>query len=185
MPTPEQARAVERVVWRLRRYRTLYTAALQERKTARERAHVSVSRSQQKAELTDLKVGCPDYVEVNAQVLQHVILRVERAFRTFFHWVQAGEEPGYPRFQGRTRYNSFTHPQYGGHGGVALDGGVLSFSRIGRIPIRLPRPLAGTPKTVTISREADGWYACISCAGAPCSRCRSPDARPVLVCGWG
>jgi putative transposase len=25
----------------------------------------------------------------------------------------------------------------------------------------------GTPKTVTISREADGWYACISCAGVP------------------
>jgi putative transposase len=33
--------------------------------------------------------------------------------------------------------------------------------------IRLHRPLEGTPKTVTISREADGWYACISCAEVP------------------
>jgi putative transposase len=41
---------------------------------------------------------------------------------------------------------------------------MLSLSKIGRIRIRLHRPLAGTPKTVTISREADGWYACISCA---------------------
>ena len=29
------------------------------------------------------------------------------------------------------------------------------------------RPLEGTPKTVTISREADGWYACFSCAEVP------------------
>ena len=40
-------------------------------------------------------------------------------------------------------------------------------SKIGRIPIRLHRPLEGTPKTVTISREADGWYVCFSCAEVP------------------
>ena len=52
-------------------------------------------------------------------------------------------------------------------GGAALDGGVLSLSKVGRIPVRVHRPLEGTPKTVTISREADGWYACISCAEVP------------------
>jgi putative transposase len=55
----------------------------------------------------------------------------------------------------------------GEHGGAALDGGMLSLSRIGRIRLRLHRPLQGTLKTVTISREADGWYACISCAEVP------------------
>src|SRR5258707_3975759 len=93
------------------------------------------------------------------------MLRVERTYQAFFRRVKSGETPGYPRFQGRTRYNSFTYPQYGG--GITLDGGVLSLSKIGRIPIRLHRPLEGTPKTVTISREADGWYACISCAEVP------------------
>jgi putative transposase len=44
---------------------------------------------------------------------------------------------------------------------------MLSLAKIGRIRMRLHRPLAGTPKTVTISREADGWYACISCAEVP------------------
>ncbi len=44
---------------------------------------------------------------------------------------------------------------------------ILSLSKIGRVPIRLHRPLEGTPKTVTISREADGWYASISCADVP------------------
>ena len=33
--------------------------------------------------------------------------------------------------------------------------------------MRWSRPLEGTPKTVTISQEADGWYACCSCEGVP------------------
>jgi putative transposase len=162
MPTPDQAHALERVVWRCR---TLYNTAVDERKTAWERCHVSVNYYQQKAELPDLKRACPEFAEVHAHVLQDVILRVERAYQAFFRRLQAGEHPGYPRFQGTDRYNSFAFPEYGN--GVALDGGVLSLSKIGRILIRLHRPLAGTPKTVTISREADGWYACISCADVP------------------
>jgi putative transposase len=48
-----------------------------------------------------------------------------------------------------------------------LDGSILSLAKIGRISCRLHRPLEGIPKTVTISREADGWYACVSCAEVP------------------
>ncbi len=162
MPTPTQQRALDSV---LRRCRELYNVALEERKTAWERRQMSVTYYQQKAELPDLKVACPDYAEVNAQVLQGVILRVERAFQAFFRRLKNGEKPGYPRFQGRNRYNSFTYPQYGG--GAVLDGGVLSLSKIGRVSIRLHRPIQGKPKTVTISREADGWYACISCVDVP------------------
>jgi putative transposase len=116
-------------------------------------------------ELPDLKTACPTCAEVNAQVLQDVLRRVEKAFQAFFRRLQVGERAGYPRFQGVRRYHSFTYPQYGG--GAVLDGSVLSLSKIGRVAIRLHRPLEGTPKTVTISREADGWYACISCAEIP------------------
>jgi putative transposase len=96
-----------------------------------------------------------------------VLHRLDRAFAACFRRVQAGEQPGYPRFQGRDRYTSFTYPQVGEHGGATLDGGILSLSKIGRLPLRLHRPLQGTPKTVTISKEADGWYACFSCAEVP------------------
>jgi putative transposase len=48
-----------------------------------------------------------------------------------------------------------------------LDGGLLTLSKSGRIRGRLHRPLEGTPKTVTILREADGWYVAISCAEVP------------------
>ncbi len=161
-PSPEQERVLDTVLWRCR---VLYNTALEERKTAWERCRVSVSYYQQKAELPDLKAACPEYAEVHSQVLQDVLLRLDRTFQAFFRRVQAGETPGYPRFQGRNRYTSFTYPQFGN--GAVLDGGVLSLSKIGRRPIRLHRPLQGTPKTVAIRREADGWYACISCADVP------------------
>jgi hypothetical protein len=113
MPTSEQEQALETAVWRCR---DLYNAALEERKTAWERRQISVTYYQQKAELPDLKAEFPDYAEVNAQVLQDVILRVERTFQAFFRRVQVGEKPGYPRFRGWGRYNSFTYPQDGGGG---------------------------------------------------------------------
>ncbi len=128
---------------------------------------VSVSYYQQKAELPSIKEAMPEYAEINAQVLQDVILRVERAYHAFFRRIKAGETPGYPRFRGRNRYNSLTYPQVGQYCSARLDNGSLVLSRIGRIAVRWSRPIAGTPKTVTIRREADGWYACFSCADVP------------------
>jgi hypothetical protein len=44
---------------------------------------------------------------------------------------------------------------------------LLVLAKIGRVAVRWSRPLEGTPKTVTISQEADGWYVIISCAEVP------------------
>jgi putative transposase len=107
----------------------------------------------------------PEYGEVNSQVLQDVVLRVDRAFQAFFCRVKAGETPGYPRSHGHNRYNSITYPQFGN--GATVDNGFLVLSKLGRIGVRWSRPLAGTPKTVTISKEADGWHVCFSCADVP------------------
>jgi len=63
------------------------------------------------------------------------------------------------------RYNSLTCKEVGN--GARLDDGFLVLSKIGRLALRWSRPLEGTPKTVTVSREADGWYACFSCADVP------------------
>jgi hypothetical protein len=78
---------------------------------------------------------------------------------------RAGEQPGFPRFQGRNRFHSFTCKEYGN--GAPLDNGYLVVSKIGRVALHWSRPIEGTIKTVTVSREADGWYACFSCAKAP------------------
>jgi putative transposase len=163
MPSPAQAQALELV---LSRCRMLYNAALEQRKTWWQRGQgKSATYYQQAMELPDLKAACPEYAEINAQVLQDVLRRLDKTFAAFFRRVKAGETPGYPRFQGHGRFKSFTYPQY--EGGAVLDGGMLTLSKIGRIRTRLHRPLEGIPKSVTISREADGWYACVSCADAP------------------
>jgi putative transposase len=163
-PTLSQEQLLERTLMLCRQ---VYNAAIGERREAWRMRGVSVSYYQQKAELPGIKEEVPEYAEINAQVLQDVILRVERAYHAFFRRIKAGETPGYPRFRGRNRYNSLTYPQIGQYCSARLDNGSLVLSRIGRIAVRWSRPIAGTPKTVTIQREADGWYACISCANVP------------------
>ena len=163
-PTPEQERQLDRTLMLCRH---VYNAAVGERREAWRLCGVSVNYYQQKAELPGIKEAMPEYAEVNSQVLQDVVLRVDRAFQAFFRRVKSGETAGYPRFQGRNRYHSFTYPQVDEHGCARLDNGFLVLSKIGRVAVRWSRPLEGTPKTVTISQEADGWYAILSCADVP------------------
>jgi len=93
------------------------------------------------------------------------LTRLDKTYQAFFRRVKAGQAPGFPRFQGRNRYHSFTYKQYGN--GARLENGFLVLSKIGRVAVRWSRPLEGAPKTVTIRQEADGWYAVISCADVP------------------
>jgi putative transposase len=161
-PTPAQQRALEAVLWRCR---TLYNTALEQRKTAWERCRVSVTRYQQEAELKAIRADFPEYAAIHSHILQDVLARLDKTFQAFFQRVKAGEKPGYPRFKGRNRWHSFTFKEYGN--GARLDNGFLVLAKIGRIAVRWSRPLEGTPKTVTITREADGWYVAISCAEVP------------------
>jgi putative transposase len=161
-PTPEQEQAMAFVV---RRCRELSNAGLQVRNEAWEKRRVSVTEAMPSAQLPAIKEVRPDYRDIHSQVLQDVLTRLDHAFQAYFRRIRERQTPGYPRFQGANRYNSFTYKQFGN--GVTLDKGFLVLSKIGRIAMRWSRPLEGTPKTVTISREADGWYVCISCADAP------------------
>jgi len=161
-PTAEQERELERV---LRACRRLYNTALEQRKTAYERCGVSLSRYGQEAELKDIRAAMPEYAAMHSHVLQDVLARLDKAFQAFFRRIREGQTPGYPRFHGRDRYNSFTYKEF--DNGARLDNGFLLLSKIGRMAVRWSRPLEGTPKTVTVSREADGWYVGFSCADVP------------------
>ena len=74
-PTPAQERALDEVLWRCRE---LYNTALEQRITAWERRHVSVSRYQQEAELKELRAELPAYAAVHSHVLQDVLARLEK-----------------------------------------------------------------------------------------------------------
>jgi putative transposase len=103
-----------------------------------------------------------DYEAIHSHVLQDVLARLDKTYQAFFRRLQRGEKAGFPRYKGCNRWHSFTYKEFGN--GARLDNGLLVLSKIGRIAMHWSRPLAGTPKTVTISHEADGWYVCFSCA---------------------
>jgi putative transposase len=161
-PMPAQERVLEDVIWRCR---TLYNTALEQRITAWQRRHVSLSRFDQEAELKDIRADMPEYAAIHSHVLQDVLARLDKTYQAFFRRVQQGEKAGFPRFQGRNRYHSFTYKEYGN--GARLDNGYLILSKLGRISVHWSRPIQGAPKTITISKEADGWYVAISCAEVP------------------
>src|SRR5215472_14061745 len=160
--TSAQERELERV---LGRCRTLYNAALEQRITLWKQRGVSLTRSAQEAELKDLRAAMPDYADIHSHVLQDVLARLDKTYQAFFRRVASGEKPGFPRFHGADRYHSFTDKEYGN--GARLDNGALVLSKVGRIAVRWSRPIQGTSKTVTISKEADGWYVSFSCADVP------------------
>jgi putative transposase len=160
--TPAQERALDAMVWRCR---DLYNTALEQRIIAYQRRHVSVSRFDQEAELKELRAAFPEYAAIHSHVLQDVLARLGKTYQAFFRRLQRGEKAGFPRFQGRNRFHSFTFEEY--DNGARLENGYLVVSKIGRIRVHWSRPIQGTPKAVTISKAADGWYVAISCAGAP------------------
>jgi putative transposase len=164
-PTPAQAWALEEVLWRCR---DLYNAGLEQRSTAWQRCQVSVSRYEQEAELKDIRTTFLEYAAIHSHVLQDVLARLEKTYQAFFRRLERGEKgrkAGFPRYKGQNRYHSFTFKEYGN--GARLDNGYLVLSKIGRIGIHWSRPMEGIPKTVTISKEADGWYVSFSCAEVP------------------
>ena len=115
-----QARALGEVLWRCR---DLYNAALEQRITAYQRRHVSVSRFEQEADLKAIRAEFPEYEAVHSQILQDVLARLDKTYQAFFRRVQRGEKAGFPRFKGRDRFHSFTFKEYGN--GATLDNGFF------------------------------------------------------------
>lgn len=148
--------------------RELYNCALLQRKIAYRQFKVSLRRLDQQGELLEIKECYPEYQQIHSQVLQEVILRVDKSFQNFFRKVRLGEKPGYPRYKGQGWYDSFTYPQ----SGFSLSGNSkgnqrLKLSKIGQIKVKLHRSIQGKIKNCTIKRERNHWYICFSCEVEP------------------
>ena len=150
-----------KLYWTLNRCRELYNAALSERRDAYRYAGISITYYDQQNDLPEIRHDIrEEYANIASHVLQDVLRRLDKAMQAFFRRVLNSETPGYPRFQGRDRYDSFTYPDLAGW---KLEGNQLHLSKIGTIKVVLHRPLEGTIKTVTIKKEVDQWYVCFSC----------------------
>jgi putative transposase len=157
-PSKAQERLLDQTRETCRRF---YNDGLAERKVAFETEGRTVGKFEQLRRVKERKRTNPHAAKVHSHVLQVVVADLDKAFAAFFRRVKAGEKPGYPRFKGRDRFDSFGLKEYGN--GFKIDGRRLKISGIGRIPVRWHRPIEGTIKTARVVKKADGWYACFSC----------------------
>ncbi len=107
--------------------------------------------------LTEAKKKLPHLKLVNAQCLQQVLKRLDKAWNDFFKI----PERGFPRFRSKNRFRSFVFPQLGKN---CLDQGRVKLPSIGWIRIRQsrPYPLGFEPKQFQVVRKASGYYLMIS-----------------------
>jgi putative transposase len=157
-PSKKQARLLSQTLETCRRW---YNVCLAERKETWETEKRSVGKFEQLAQVKTYRKENPLAGQVHSHVLQVVVADLDKAFQAFFRRVKAGETPGYPRFRGRHRYDSFGFKEYAN--GFKLDGRRLKLSGIGRLAVRWHRPIEGQIKTVRIRRQAGEWYACFAC----------------------
>lgn len=134
--------------------RFLYNDCLADRKNAYERTGIAVGYYDQQYELKNR-----EGINIHSKVAQDVLRRLQKAYDSFFRRIKNGEEPGYPRFQGYERYNSFTYSQ---SGFKILDDGKLRLSKIGDLKLIQHREIEGKIKTITVKREGNQWYASFS-----------------------
>ncbi|MDB5044077.1 MAG: transposase [Deinococcus sp.] len=156
----------------LRLTRTLYNAALEQRREAYRKQGKTLSAYMQQAELTALREACPEFGSVYSHVLQDVFDRLDKAYKSFFSRVKGGaQKAGFPRFKPHQRWNSFRYKQCWDNKrdswttcGKPLDAGKrISVPKIGNVKIKLHRPLAGKPKSLQIVLDVDTWYAVYAC----------------------
>jgi putative transposase len=146
----------------------LYNAALQERRDAYQVAGVSLSYYDQANQLKAIRQA-GDLGLANFSAAQDVLRRVEKTFKAFFRRVKTGaEKPGYPRFKSRRRFDSYTFPSWG-DGCRLTNAGRLYLQGVGHLKVQWHRPLEGTTKTVTVTRQAGKWFVCFSVEYAPAS----------------
>jgi putative transposase len=144
----------------------LYNAALQERRDAWKICRKSVTYQEQQNQLPDIKEVRSEFSSIHSQVLLDALKRLDKAFGAFFRRVKSGDKAGFPRFRSCSRYDSFTFPQ----SGFAIESDKLKLSKIGKVKIKLHRPIEGKIKTCTIRRSSTGkWFACfaVECESQP------------------
>ena len=140
--------------------RWLYNELLGQRKLAYEELELSLSKYQQSMFLHLLKEERLSLDSVHSQVLQNVVDRLDKSFQAFFRRCKQGEVPGFPRFRGIHRYNSFCYPQ----SGFMFEGSMLKLSKIGKVRVNMHRPIEGEIKTCTLRKNASGdWDVSFSC----------------------
>lgn len=177
-PTAKQAVALSAM---LTDHRTLYNAALQERRDAyRHPSKTTVRYGDQSTQLKAIRAFDTDQARWSFSSQQATLRRLDKAFAAFFRRVKAGEKPGYPRFKGAGRFDTVVFPEDGD--GCRWDSTPdhptqtrVYFKGVGHVKVNQHRAVTGRVKTISVKREGNRWYVVLSCDDVP--------ARPLPATG--
>lgn len=144
----------------------IYNACLEQRIMLYKDRHKRISRIDQQNQITEAAHDDMHLRRVYSQVRLEPTFRVQRAFDGFFRRLNdPTKKAGFPRFKSLGGYDSFTYTQHG-HKIISINGkhAKLRLGKIGSINIRYHRPIPeeAIPKTCTIKRKNDKWYAHIT-----------------------
>ena len=152
----------------LERCRLLYNVALEQRREGW-RMGRSLHLYGQQMELTRLRQDDPAYQEIPVEVCRSPLRQLQRAFEAFFRRVRRGETPGYPRFKGRGRFDSF------GIGRVFVEGKKVRIPKLGLVKFREYRKLEGEIRDARIVLGAGKWQVVFFC-----DQGEAPSKKPIL-----
>lgn len=152
LPTKAQATAMEK--W-LEECRMLYNGLIEKRKTSWESNKKSLGLYDQINTLPKLKQTYPKLKTVHSQVLQNVCVRVDLAFQAFFRRIKQKQTPGFPRFKGFGRYDSFCFPSTKE---IKISDHSVCLPKIKDIKWIKHREINGNLRTATIKRTHGKWY---------------------------
>lgn len=159
-PTGKQAKQMETVLYVCSR---LWNYFLNQKIEVYKATKKSISCYDQIKEIPQLAIKDEVVRDVYAQVLQDVPRRLDKAFQMFFRRIKQGGTPGFPRFKGKDRYNSFLYPQNNGACFKLMEDGKLYLSKIGCVKIAYHREAKGNWKTCTVKKTCTGkWYIVIT-----------------------
>ena len=154
LPTKAQHRALEQI---LEAQHQLYNAALEERIGAYRKAGKNLTYFDQAKSLTQWRNDDAEASGLPANLQRATLKRLDEAYRHFFHRLKGGGKPGFPRFRGQGRFNSFGFAQFSG---IKLENHRVRFKGLpGRLRVHWHRELpAACIRSCTFKRDACGWY---------------------------
>jgi putative transposase len=159
------ARQAQKLVTLLDLSRKVYNAALEQRRDVYEETGTGVTYTHQSQHFGEVRRNDPDGLGLlNFSCMQHTLRKLDKAFRSFFRRVKAGETPGYPRFKGRNRFESFEFT-HGDGCQLRFDDNqraLLYVQNVGEIKIKYHRPIpdGAQIKHVVVKRSLGKWYVC-------------------------
>ena len=161
-PTSRQNTALGEM---LRDHCDIYNAALQERRDAYRMRGTSVRYGMQSSQLKDIRQADPlGQGRWSFSSQQQTLRRLDKAFAAFFSRIKKGEKHGYPRFRSCRRFDTATFIE--GDGGKWL-GDKVRMQGIGYVKVKLHRPVRGTIKQFSVTRQGRHWYVNVICVDVP------------------